>query len=159
MKFKGTFVGATLNLNAYIQQMDNHFREQLEEGAKRWVEATTGRVPLWSGMARASLLKISALANGTVVLSPLLGKSRIPEGRRLGHATLTTDFPVYRFEVTTTVPHYVIQETKNVRARTGRGSPSAPWRSFDAGREAFTEFVRSVGLPPVVFEKKVIKRL
>jgi hypothetical protein len=159
MKFKGEFVGATLDVNAYIAALDKHLREQLEEGAKRWVEATTGRVPLWSGMARASLLKISELANGVVVLSPLQGRSRIPSGRVQGHGSITAKFPTYRFEVTTNVPHYVLQETKNVRSKTGRGSPSAPWRSFDAGQEAFAEFVRSVGLPPVVFRKKVIKRL
>jgi hypothetical protein len=159
MKFQGEFVGVTFDLNAYIALLDDHLREQLEEGARRWVEATTGRVPLWSGMARASLLKISELVSGVVVLSPLVGKSRVPSGRNLGNASIIANFPTYRFDVTSSVPHYVLQETQNVRARTGRGSPSAPWRSFDAGREAFTEFMRSVGLPPIVFEKKVIKRL
>lgn len=159
MRFKGTFIGANLDVGSYIALLDNYFREQLEEGAKRWVEATTGRVPLWSGMARASLLKISELANGVIVLSPLKGKSRVPEGVGLGRAQLTAKFPVYRFEVATQVPHYVIQETTNVRSKTGRGSPSAPWHSFEAGTEAFVEYIRSVGFPPIVFERQVIKRL
>jgi hypothetical protein len=159
MRFFGEFVGATINVEAYKKSVDDFLGEKLEEGARVWLTAVTGRVPLWSGMARASLLELSRLANGKILLSPLKDKSRIPAGESLGSARMLTDFPSYIFEVATQVPHYTLQEFTNVRNATGRGSPSAPWRSFDAGQEAFFEYARSVRLPPLVFEKVTVRKL
>lgn len=154
MRFRGTYNGIDLRINEFINALDSTMQDHLEEGARLWIEATTGRVPLWSGMARASLLKISQLVNGRVVLSPLKGKSRIPKGTRLGEAEITAKYPNYKFEVATKVEHYVIQEDRNV----GK-SRSAPWRSFDAGADAFIAYAGTIGLPPVVFRRKLIKKV
>jgi hypothetical protein len=154
MRFRGTYRGIDFDLNKYTSVLDERMREHLEEGARLWIEATTGRVPLWSGMARASLLKISQLVSGRIALAPLKGKSRIPQGTRLGEAELTAKFPDYKIEIATRVEHYVIQEDRNV----GK-SKSAPWRSFSAGADAFIAYAGSIGLPPVVFRRKLIKKV
>ena len=89
MRFSGTFTGIKFDLSQYQRRLEDHLVELLHQGAKAWLGAVAGRggrVPVWSGMARASLLELSELINGTVVISPLKGKSRIPEGRALGSA-------------------------------------------------------------------------
>jgi len=159
MKFYGEFVGASLNIRAYIAAASEYLEDKLKEGARIWLTNVTGRVPIWTGMARASLIDISRLVNGRVVLAPLKAKSRIPQGESMGSARIITDFPYFAFEVSTLVPHYVLQEFKNVRHLTGRGSPSAPWFSFAAGQAAFFEFARTVQLPPVVYDSITVKRL
>lgn len=156
MRFHGQFVAARLNVEAYRKSVDEVLGNALEEGARIWLTAVTGRVPLWSGMARASLLDLSRLVNGKILLSPLKAKSRIPLGESLGTARILSDFPSYIFEVATSVPHYTLQEFTSVRPR---GSPTAPWHSFEAGQDAFFEYARSVRLPPVVYERIVVRKL
>jgi len=157
MKITGELKALEFDLARYKVEVDNFLTASLHQGIRIWLTAVTGRVPLWSGMARAALLQISQLVNGKVVLSPLQGKSRIPQGASLGHGKVTTSFPNYSFEVQVEVEHYVIQEDTNVRNKTGRGSPSAPWRSFDAGEQAFREYVRTLRLPPVQIESKAVR--
>jgi hypothetical protein len=156
MKFNGIFNGVDFDLDAYVIGLNDHLNFHLREGAKHWLQAVTGRVPLWSGMARASLFKIAQLVNSTVVLSPLKAKSRVPQGKELGTGQIVSQFPNYRFEVSVAVPHYVIQEFRSTRPR---GSPSAPWRSFDAGLVAFIDYASTVSLPVVVFKTHQIARI
>jgi len=128
MKFTGHFTGIKLDLRAYRQLLNEHMKTQLHEVARAWLRAVTGRVPVWSGMARASLLILSEMIGGRIVIVPVANINRIPMGRPLGTATPTygpTDFTI---KISTFVPHYVLQEHQNVGV-----SKSAPWQSFEAG--------------------------
>lgn len=157
MKITGELQALEFDLSRYKVELDNFLTESLHQGIRIWLTAVTGRVPLWSGMARAALLQISRLVNGKIVLSPLQGPSRIPQGESLGSGKVTTSFPKYNFEVTVEVEHYVIQEDTNVRAKTGRGSPSAPWRSFDAGQVAFQAYIRTIQIPPIQITGRAVR--
>lgn len=157
MKITGELQALEFDLARYKVDVDTFLTESLHQGVRIWLTAVTGRVPLWSGMARAALLQISQLVNGKIVLSPLQGPSRVPQGANLGSGKLTVSFPKYSFEATVEVEHYVIQEDTNVRSKTGRGSPSAPWHSFPAGEQAFLAFVRTLKLPPVQFTARTVK--
>ena len=86
MKFTGKFLGAKIDIDKYQQQLQEAMVDALHEGAKIWLQAVVGKVPLWSGMARASLLELSELVSGKIVFSPLKASSRIPSGRSLGTA-------------------------------------------------------------------------
>jgi len=137
MKFTGHFTGAKLDLEAYKRLMQTYLDDKLREGAKAWLAGTTGRVPVWSGMSRASLLELTGLVGGKIVISPRVA-SRIPEGEQLGTA-VQKDFII---TVTTAVPHYTLQEYTNVGV-----SGSAPWHSLKAGADAYRENVKDVRLP------------
>ncbi len=135
MKFTGTFVGVKFDLPGYRRQLEDHLVELLHQGAKAWLQVVAGsggRVPLWSGMARASLLELSELIDGRVVLSPLKGPSRVPKGRALGTAIPEISESKVQLTIETMVPHYTIQERANVGV-----SKTAPWQSLLAGRLAF----------------------
>jgi hypothetical protein len=155
-RFKGSFSTIKLDVPGYTAALDARMQEVLEEGARQWVAAATGRVPLWTGMARASLRPITKLVNGSIVLSPLRDKSRIPEGERLGDASLTARFPEYKLSISTSVTHFVIQDDNRVSRG---GSPSAPWKAFDAGNAALQAVLATVNLPPIVFDIKSVRKV
>lgn len=159
MKFTGQFVGVKLDLQKYQALLDAYLFEQLKEAVKAWLKVVAGsggRVPLWSGMARASLLEVSQLIDGRVVLSPLKVKSRVPEGRRLGTATPIIEKGKVAIRIETDVPHYNIQEYQKVEKG---GSPTAPWHSREAGLLAFRASIAGIILPRPHFQPVKIKRV
>jgi hypothetical protein len=131
MKFKGRLFGAHIDVPRYQQQLQGAMEDALHDGANAWLRAVVGKVPLWSGMARASLLELSELVSGTVVFTPLRAKSRIPQGRRLGSAEQLFENDRITITIRTDVPHYSRQETSS------GVSPTAPWRSLQAGAAAY----------------------
>lgn len=146
MKFTGQFIGAKLDLRKYRDQLEDHLLEQLHEAVKVWLQVVAGsggRVPLWSGMARASLLEVARLVNGRIVLAPLKAKSRIPEGKSLGTVQQIIDNCKILIRIETDVEHYNIQEYARVE---GRGSPTAPWHSREAGLIAFRASIQDLTL-------------
>ena len=156
MKFTGTFVGAKFDLPKYRQQLEAHLVDLLHEGANAWLKAVAGpggRVPLWSGMARASLLELSELINGRVVLTPKKGPSRVSEGRALGTATPEISESKVQIMIETMVPHYSMQESSP------GVSKSAPWNSLLAGRLAFLETVKAAKLLPPLLRPIKIKAI
>jgi len=157
MRFFGEFKGAKLDLRRYKSALEVMLMRQLHEGVRAWLQVIAGdkgRVPIWSGMARASLLEISRLVNGQIVLSPLKVKSRIGEGDSLGTALQTIDDGKIIIEIITNVPHYNVQEYRKVE---GRGSPTAPWRSRDAGMIAFRASIEDLRLLPPTYQPVVIR--
>ncbi|MFA5758507.1 MAG: hypothetical protein WC942_03930 [Clostridia bacterium] len=130
MKFTGTFIGAKIDIAQYENKLKKHLRSQLRNIAKAWLEGATGRVPIWSGMSQASLLKLAELVNEPLVISPKGNvPSRIPEGRILGTAIENLDLKDFNITIITDVPHYNVQEFKNVGV-----SKSAPWHSLKSGQ-------------------------
>ncbi len=156
MKFTGQFVGAKLSLPQWTNRLRAVLVQNVEEAARSWLTAVTGRVPIWSGMSQGSLLVLSKLVNGQLVVVPKDGIiSRIADGKALG-----TAFQVYtndrvEIHIITNVPHYNLQEFQ--KAPKG-GSPSAPWRSLDAGKLAYLEIAKTIRLPRLVL-KPIVRRV
>ena len=151
MKFTGTFTGIHFDLADYEQQLSDYLLNALHEGAKAWLQAVAGRggrVPLWSGMARASLFELSELVNGRIVISPLRSPSRTAQGRSLGTVTqkISKSGAKINIDIETSVPHYSLQEYKNVGI-----SPRAPWQSLLAGKLAFQIATKDAKLPKPIF--------
>ncbi|KKL58283.1 hypothetical protein LCGC14_2226910 [marine sediment metagenome] len=148
MKFTGHFTGPQLNLKAWEAELRTHLTKKLHEYTREWLRAVTGRVPVWSGMSRASLLELKELVGGRIYIRPKV-KSRIPQGRALGTATPNITDTDFSITIVTQVPHYTYQEYR--RSPRG-GSPKAPWFSLFAGSEAFRAIAQDVKLPAVTFK-------
>lgn len=135
-----------LDLTAYKAKLDSYLEAELQRVAKIWLAGVTGRVPVWSGMARASLLFLAEMVGGRIAIAPVAGApNRIPRGKAMGTAQRLGP---YLIEVSTKVPHYVLQEYHNVGV-----SKSAPWLSFPNGAIAYRQAVKSVKLPRPDFVK------
>lgn len=130
---------------AITREMEEATRLALHD----WLEAVSGRVPIWSGMARGSLYSVARLIGGQLVLSPLRVRSRVTLGQLLGRAEINVRPGHVRFEFTSNVRHWETQETRNVGI-----SKSAPWRALEAGREAFLQSFREHYRPP---KEKLLK--
>ncbi len=151
MKFTGHFTGAKLDLGAYQRLLEAHLKNELRRVTKEWLRAVTGRVPVWSGMAQASLQNVATEIGTSLVISPG-HKSRVGLGTPMGTVNARygpTDFTI---TISTRVPHYVLQESRNVGV-----SKSAPWQSFEAGAIAYLKAAQSVRLPQPVIKPITIK--
>jgi len=153
MKFTGHFTGAKLDLSAYQRRLEAHLAHELQRIARTWLRAVTGRVPVWSGMARASLLNVAVEIGTSIVIAPV-AKSRVSLGQPLGMVTSTYGPNDFTIRITSTVPHYVLQEYTHVGV-----SKSAPWRSFAAGAIAYRAVAQTVMLPPLVIKPVKIKAI
>ena len=149
MKMTGNFTGIKLDMRATKVRLKEELTAKLNELTGVWLTAVTGRVPVWSGMAQASLLKLSQLVDGQLIISPKGGvMSRIPLGKKLGTAKRKITKSDYIITITTAVPHYTLQEYE--KAAHG-GSPSAPWHSLAAGEQAFLAAATRIVLPNPVY--------
>lgn len=111
-----------------------------------------GRVPLFTGMARASLFKVAQLSGGTLLLSPLRGASRVSMGKALGTASIRREGNKVVFRFRSSVPHWQSQESSPGL------SPSAPWQSLPAAANVFTiRFKDIFKFPDLEFKKKILK--
>jgi len=156
MKFTGTFVGVKLDLQSQKELIESYLLSELHRVANAWLAGSGDRVPVWSGMARASLLELSQLINGTIVISPLRAKSRIPQGKALGTAVQEISAERAIITIDTNVPHYNVQEYERVEKG---GSPSAPWHSLKAGASAYLEAAKTTRLPRPILKPVKIKRI
>jgi hypothetical protein len=130
---------AQLNVPASKREAEQLIFDAIEMAVKislkDWLQAIAGsggRVPLYTGMARASLFKVAQLSGGTLLLSPLKGASRISMGKALGTASITREGNAVIFRFSSGVPHWQEQETNPGI------SPTAPWQSLPAAANAFT---------------------
>jgi len=152
MKFTGFFTTATINIDKYEEELKAHLKRELHAVASDWIEAVTGRVPVWSGMSQGSLLELAELINETLIISSIGGvKSRIDYGKALGSAKPNYNLKDFKITITTNVEHYNIQEFKNVGV-----SKSAPWHSLIAGKDAALKRMNNVKLIIPKIESKRI---
>lgn len=151
MKFTGHFTGAKLDLSAFQRRLEAHLKSELQRVTKTWLHAVTGRVPVWSGMARGSLLNVAEEVGSHIDIMPVV-KSRTHLGQPMGMVKSIYGPTNFTIEISSRVPHYVLQEYENVDV-----SKSAPWRSFAAGASMYRTAVQTVTLPFPVFKPVKIK--
>lgn len=153
MRFDGTFAAATINTIQFEKVLKNHLKIELRKVANAWLLGVVGKIPVWSGMSRGSLLELVKLINGKLVITPKGGvKSRITEGRSLGTAIENLDLNDFSITITTDVDHYNLQEYTNVDI-----SQSAPWGSLIAGAAMAWPVLKNVRLmTPALKVKRIV---
>lgn len=152
MKFTGSFALAEIDINKYKELLRQHLVKELKRVAGAWFEGAILKIPVWSGMSQASLLELVDLLNGTLLIEPIgNAPNRIAKGMALGTATLNQDFSDFNITIVTDVPHYNVQEYRNVGV-----SKSAPWHSLEAGQAAASEIIKTVRLiAPEILSKRI----
>lgn len=132
LKAKGFITLADIDITKFERDFRNNMTETLKKLTKVWLMAATGKVPVWSGMALASLMKVSETIGGGLIVSPRSGvKSRVSLGKSLGSVKTKYGPRTYSINIKTRVPHYVLQDKAYIGA-----SPTAPWGSFESGMNA-----------------------
>jgi len=152
MKFTGTFTGGTISAEKYSTRLQSYLKEKILDITGYWLTAVTDLVPIWSGMAQGSLTDVAELVGTNLLIAPVAGApDRSFIGSMQGHAILDAEIVgLVTVEISTSVPHYVLQEYENVGV-----SPSAPWESFTAGAGTFKVLATEVKIPkPIIQPKK-----
>ena len=149
LKTSGYITTASINMGSFKRQFHKEMIENLKKSTRAWLSAATGKVPVWSGMALASLFEVYATIGGGLIITPRSGvKSRIAQGLSLGSAQIKHGPNIYSILIKTSVPHYVLQDEQNVGV-----SPSAPWQSFPAGLAAARTVIPTVSGPKLKIKR------
>lgn len=152
--FNVKLFGLKTETGRFTKAFDSKAEVLMKKAAAAWLRAVIVRVPVWTGFARGSL-KFADGPRGNLsrflqVAVPITGRRKTPKwyyhpGRgkvektpenagRFAHYTFSTSRHVYTFTFTSTVVHYLIEEFF------GQVSPTAPWLSMEAGRQAWLEY-------------------
>ncbi len=149
LKTSGYITTASINMDSFKRQFHKEMIDNLKKATKAWLSAATGQVPVWSGMALASLYDVYATIGGGLIVTPRSNvKSRVAQGMALGSAQVQHGPDIYSILIRTSVKHYVLQDEQNVGI-----SPSAPWQSFPAGLTAASAVVPTVNGPKLIIKR------
>ncbi len=151
-KIKGKIITLHLDIRNFKRQFDEDMTRNIKNTVKAWLLATSGKVPVWSGMALGSLMEVSETVGGGLLITPRSGiKSRISLGKSMGSLDAVYGPNEYSMIIKSNVPHYVLQEDVNVGV-----SPTAPWGSFEAGMSAAKLAAKKITIRAPEIKEKVI---
>jgi hypothetical protein len=138
IKFKSGLKGIRVNTKGYTKALDAQMKLQMHEAARAWLVGTASQVPVWSGMAKGSLLPLARFLKVNFPINPIT-TSRIDAGASLGWFYFNTANFEYTFSFTTEVPNYLINEF-NANALPSLRHPT-PWLSMQAGADAWNNYM------------------
>jgi len=140
-----------LDVQGTIKRNDPLIRKAFFKAVKAFLRVALTRIPLWSGMARGSLIPVVTYVNSkdpgdvvTITLSPLVAKfSRVEQGMNLGEFDFTFSGGVYKFTIRDNVPHFYYNDSRY------------GWYAFKTARAVYQrvfkeEIVKAIKNPVIV---------
>lgn len=154
-----------LDAGKFTQTLETAVKTQMRQSARRFVETALyegikGGVPVDTGMAAGTYLNIGRMLRIAINILPIntkpkkyygdnaYGEIKSPE---LG-ASLATRFNsletiikkegnLFYFEFQTSVFHYTLLDLFGIRQ-----NPNSPWQTFQTGKDAFINYMRTEGI-------------
>lgn len=152
LKVSGSVDVLDFDAAAYTKAVNEKIAAEFRQAARAFIRAALPRVPVDSGMARGSFLNVGRFLRVAVPITPRRtglkyypggGKKPILKTAEAGAKLATRGEDVVKvlrgrvtFTFQTKVFHYLLEDQFGVR--------SGPWGSFEAGRAAFIESVRTL---------------
>jgi len=132
-----------IDRRGYTEALGKAVDVQIRQAARAWLREVMIHIPVYSGMAKGSLLPLGRFLNVAIPIQPVAKRKYgdVAAGDALGSFKFERDDNfVWTFSFSTEVPHFLINEF-NV----GLGSPPlrhpTPWNSFAAGKVAWTQYL------------------
>lgn len=132
-----------IDKRGYSEALGKAVDVQMRQAARAWLRAVMFNIPIYTGMARGSLLPVGRFLSVAIPIKPVAKRKY---GDAAAGAALSSfkferdDGFVWTFSFSTEIPHFLINEF-NV----GLGSPPlrhpTPWKSMEAGKIAWTEYL------------------
>lgn len=143
--FKITYDVIKIDNEAYRRAVTNYILNKMYDAARAFVRAAIPKVPVDTGMARGTFLNVGRLLNVTIPINiKSVGKlynnrgQILPKQPESGAAlaikadrALRFQGDTFIFEFNQDVFHY------NLNEFFGGHAPTAPWRSYVVGQEAY----------------------
>lgn len=152
IKFTGRFYRMNFDETGYKKTYDEAMKVQLRQAARAWLRAVVPKVPVYTGMARGSLVPLGRLLRVAIPISiNPKAKRRITAkySREAGEALGAFNFEdgkngVYTFTVDTQVLHFYLNDTFDIKAKIPQLIHDTPWDAFKSGEAAFRTYVETV---------------
>jgi len=149
-----------LSRENYRKQFDKDIEKHMHAAAREWLLAVYPLVPVWTGMARGSLIPLGAFLNVPIPIdrNPSADAHGLIDrgfwdGIPLGKFQFRFTRTQFRFHFSTDVEHYMENELNVAPSYLHLINPT-PWHSFEAGAEAFKAYVESTLIPGLPKIKK-----
>lgn len=154
-QISATLIAPTIDMASYRKALINHFDYHLEQGIRRYIKAIAFNVvPVWSGASVATFLKLAALADYSLSVTPRTSRGRISLGKSSSGADIQMNGNrgQFHFLYETSLPHLVFNEYNN--ANMG-GDPRVyskliqpgPYGFQNIGKAVFLSYAKSVRMP------------
>ena len=156
MKFTGTFLAPTIDIEGYKKALHDELKERLAEAAFQYLDAVLAKVPVWSGASAATFLHLARTIDFPLNINPI---SHLGLGVAFGESQGTGKFDdgkanagIFFFTYTTTLAHLIFNEQHDGNQSPGPGQTGllrhpGPYHFQEAGQAAFEKVARTVRLP------------
>lgn len=150
-RFQGSYDLLKLDKGAYIEQLNAVLAEELKNAMRAWLKAVIRKVPVYTGMARGSLLPIARALGENVPITPRANRMASPrlygkgvrstpsQGARRTTFKFTSRLGRHEVSIDIGTVHYLINEFTRVSLPLAH---PGPWKSFEAGRAAFKDYLK-----------------
>lgn len=154
IRFTGRFFQVDFDERGYKKTHDEAMKTQIRQAARAWLRAVIPRVPVYTGMARGSLVPLARFLKIAIPIRPAANaKKRKPlAGYSLNDGISQGAFSfddnqngVYTFSFDTKVLHFYLNDTFDTK---GAGMVNlihdTPWDAIKAGDAAFRAYIDKV---------------
>ena len=138
------FTNLKYDIEGHKKKVHEALQVQMRQAAREWLRAAIPLVPVYSGMARASLRpRARGTPGGRADRSPgpAHGPPQPRPRREQQRFSFTDDGVRYYFQWTTDVLHYQLNEYYTSRLKL---THPTPWESTEAGNVAFRKYAYSI---------------
>lgn len=145
---KVKFLKVEINTKRYFEVLDERIERALRRSAISFLIEVQKNVPVLTGMAKGSLVPLAFDLKSLNRLSfagsrPTRDKNRfkgIQQGKKPPFFKVDSK-KVFEFEIFTEVEHYILNEFFPRGPSNPRGSPRAPWNSFEKGASKMEKII------------------
>lgn len=153
MKMTANFAVPTINLAGYRKELHDYMTKVIIQATREWLQAATGRVPVWSGASRATFSKLASEVKFDIEINPV-AMSRVGMGSAASEGSIEAKDSKYVFHYKTTLPWLVWNDAHNANVDPdptlfAKLINPGPYDLELAGYEAFKAFADTVTLPSV----------
>jgi hypothetical protein len=148
MKTKIKLKVMKLSDGKYTETFNTALETQIRQAARAWLRTVITRVPVYSGMARGSLIPLGQYLRVAIPIHPTESskrhgykKDRISEGEAKGGFDFSKTKTLFKFHFSTDVAHYQFNEFNDPRPIIKLQHEPIPWHSMEAGRESFDQYL------------------
>ena len=153
IRFTGRLYRMNFDVTGYKKTYDEAMKVQIRQAARAWLRAVIPKVPVYTGMARGSLVPLGRFLRVAIPIrmNPNAVKRVRPgysqqAGEALGAFTFgDNQNGVYTFSYNTQVLHFYLNDTFDTK---GAGMVNliheTPWNATAAGEQAFKDYINNI---------------
>lgn len=145
LQFNGQLQLLELDEAKFKKTLKEALQTQLRQAAREWLRAVIPAVPVYTGMARATLSPLGRLLRVSIPIHPVAVRNdKSPSlGESKSSFNFDTSSNVFSFTWNNDVLHYLINEFNDVSKSIPLKNPT-PWNSIEKGNIAFHKYVEEV---------------